>query len=69
VPLALSNLQRSSATISLEVDVTERSKKLLRDGSMPLLGRAVERRVPIFFLKIDVTASCEELFRDGLMPS
>jgi hypothetical protein len=32
VPLALSNLQRSNATISLEVHVTERNKKLLRDG-------------------------------------
>ena len=56
VPLPLSKLQRSSAFISLEVDVTARSKELLCDGLKPKLGRDVERRVPILAMKIDVTA-------------
>jgi hypothetical protein len=44
VPLALSILQRSSAIISLEVDMTARSKELLRDGLVPISCREDERR-------------------------
>jgi len=68
VPLSLSILQRSSAIISLEVDVTARSNELPRDGRMPICGRDVERRVPFLVLKIDVTASCNELFSDVVKP-
>ncbi len=68
VPLALSNLQRSSAIISLEVDVTARSKELRCDGSMPISGCEVERRAPSIILNINATARSNELFRDGDMP-
>ena len=50
------------------MDVTARSKELLRDGLVPMICREVERRVPILCLKVDVTARCEEMFRDGLVP-
>ena len=53
MPLALRKLQRSSAIISLEVDVTVRSKGLLRDGRMALCGRDVERRGPMRVLVVD----------------
>ncbi len=39
VPLPLSKLQRSTAIISLEVNVTARSKELRCDGRMPTVGR------------------------------
>jgi hypothetical protein len=35
---------------------------------MPIVGREVERHVPILVLKIDVTTSSDEQFRDGRMP-
>ena len=59
MPLTLSNLQRSSAILSLEVDVTARSKELPCDGRMPTGD--VERRVPTLLLNIDVTVRCKEL--------
>jgi hypothetical protein len=71
VPLHLSKLHRCTASILLEVDVTARSKELLRDGCMPLLahsGHGVERRIPIGHLKIDVRARSKELLCDGRMP-
>ena len=69
VPLALSSLQSSKAILSLDVDVTARSKELRCDGRMPVSGSVLERRAPILCLKIDVTASFNELLRDGRMPS
>jgi hypothetical protein len=49
------------------MDVTARSKELLRDIHMPLKGRGVEGREAIVCLKIDVTARGKELLRDGCM--
>ena len=46
VPPVLSKLQRSSAIISPEVDVTARSKELRCAGRMPNVGCAVERGAP-----------------------
>ena len=44
MPPTLSSLQRSKAALRLEINVTARCKKQLRDGSMPLMGREVEGR-------------------------
>jgi hypothetical protein len=45
---ALSNLQRSFTALGLEIKVTARCEKQLRDGSTPLIGRTVEGRVALF---------------------
>ncbi len=50
-------LQRSDAIRRLEVDVTARSKELLRDGGLPIIGREVERCEPVDLQKVDVIAS------------
>ena len=48
--------------------------ELLHDGSMPILGRSVERRGPILHLeinvglKINVTANINQMLRDGACP-
>jgi hypothetical protein len=68
VPLELSNLQRSTAAIILDIDVTASSNELFCDGHAPLVRREVERCASILQLKIDVTASCNELLRDGRTP-
>jgi hypothetical protein len=49
----------------LKVHAAATFNQLLRDGSMPLMGRDVERCGTILQLKIDITASCNELFRLG----
>ncbi len=43
-------------------------KQHLRDGCMPMTGRAEHGRVPIVVLKIDVIAESNQLLRDGQMP-
>jgi hypothetical protein len=61
-------LQRSIAILTIDVDVTARSKELFRDGLSPFSGREVERRAPFIVLKIDVTARSKELLRSDPLP-
>ena len=63
VTRTLSSLQCSKTVHRLEINVAARGKKLLRDGSMPLMGRDVER--PNLLMKINVAASFNQLLRDG----
>jgi hypothetical protein len=69
VSKVLSNLQRSKASLILEVDVTARSKELFRDGFMSFGKRDLEGGDQIVLrLDIDVAACCNKLLRDARMP-
>ena len=50
VPRELSNVQRSVTVIRLEISVTSRWKKQLRDDSIPIVGRDLERGGHILLL-------------------
>jgi hypothetical protein len=63
-----SEVERRAAILCLKIDITARSKELLRHSWKPSSGRLVESRARIVALKIDVTARCQELLRNGLMP-
>ena len=54
VPRELSNVQRSVTVIRLEINVTARWKKQLRDGSIPIVPRDLEHGGQILLLKINV---------------
>jgi hypothetical protein len=63
----MSILQRSKAVHGLEINVTSRCKKQLRDGSMSAMGCHVKGSGPIFPLMINVAASFNELPHDSSM--
>ncbi len=53
IPLTSRVVDRCPPILRLKIDVTTRSNELLRDGSMPIDGRDVERCVPMRFLVVD----------------
>ena len=61
VPVGLSDLERSVASVSLEIQTTSGCKKLLRDSHTPLFRCRVQRRVPVAGDKIDAAARCKGL--------
>jgi len=65
----VSDVDRRVPILVRKINVTASFNELLRDGLMPIFGRAVERAAPILRLNINVTASFNQLLRHGSMPS
>ncbi len=59
VAVGLSDLERSAACVSLEIQTTSGGKELLRDSQLPLFRCRVQRRVPVAGDKIDAAARCK----------
>lgn len=57
--VGLSDLERSAASVSLEIQTTSGGKELLRDSQLPLFRCRVQRRVPVAGDKIDAAARCK----------
>ena len=67
LPVVLIKLQCSEPFIVLKIDVTSRSKELLRDCLMPKFRHDVNRCEVFIVLKMDVTSHNNDLFRDGVV--
>jgi hypothetical protein len=64
--VSLSLVERWKTILPLNIDVTSSCNEVLRDGLVPFMDRADERRDPFLCLKINVAASFNQLLRVGI---